>query len=194
MRTVLKGECMKRVLAIAAVGFAAFAAFAGSASANIITITGTTATIDCAPSCQAFTGSGGGGTGPTGAGILSSTIADFYDGTPSSSAFEADRLSILITGSTGLFSAIDATQSPDTPANFNFSTLAEYVVLKVGQYDVFLKNISGGLLTINYVSSPGFGLSHFTEFGQVPIPGAIWLMAAGLAGFGFAGRVKKAKV
>ena len=29
------------------------------------------------------------------------------------------------------------------------------------------------------------------EINEVPIPGAVWLFAAGLAGFGFAGRVKK---
>ncbi len=183
---------MKRLAAFVVASLTAFAAMAGPASANLITIIGSTATIDCAPSCAAFTGAGGGGTGPTGAGILSNTLADLYDGTPSSSAHEADRLSILITGSTGHFTSADGTQSADTPADFIFNTLAEYVVLKVGQFDVFLKNTSGGLLTIDYTSSQALGLSHFTEFGQVPIPGAVWLMVSGLAGLGFAGRKKKA--
>ena len=106
---------------------------------------------------------------------------------------EADRLSILIVGSTGYFSSANGTRSPDTPDDLVFSTIAEYVVLKIGQYDVFLKNTSGGLLTISYVSTKKLGLSHFTEFGQVPVPGAVWLMVAGLMGFGFAGRVGKAR-
>lgn len=185
---------LKNIMSIAA----ATAAFGfGVANANVITIDDGLGTIECTASCEAFTGAGGNGAEPTGAGTLSSLFADYYDGTPSSEAAEANRLSILISGSTGLFSGSDGDRTVGNSGSMSFSTLAEYVVLKIGQVAVFVKNTSGGELTIDYTSFPGAGsgLSHYTEFGEVPevpLPAAAWLMIAGLGGLGFAGRSKKA--
>jgi hypothetical protein len=187
----------KKVLTSALAVFAGAAISISAASANLITIDDGLGTIDCTASCEAFTGAGGNGAEPTGAGVLSGLLADYYDGTPSNEAKEAERLSILVSGSTGLFSASDATKTAGNSGSMSFSTLAEYVVLKIGNVAVFLKNTSGGLLTIDYTSFPGAGsgLSHYTEFGQVsqvPLPAAAWLMIAGLSGLGFAGRRKAA--
>ncbi len=186
----------------AAVAFLALA----PASANVITVAGGNGTITCTgavePACLAFSGgaSGGLGTEPDGAGLLIdgspiTEVAWYYDGTPSSEAAEADRLNILTGGLTS-FDMSDATR--DESPSLMFSTFAEYVVLKLGNVAVFLHNNTGGELTISLSDlGRGFGLSHVTEFGEVepiPIPGAIWLMGAGIAGLGFAGRRKKRPV
>lgn len=164
-----------------------------AASANVITVGGGTATVTCTPNCEAFTGGSPNAQGdPTTAGALSNSVADLYDGVPSNEADEAEKLSILI-GSPGLFTSSDGdkTEPPVNP----FSTFAEYVVLKLANTRVYLKNTSGGELTIWYNQnndSKAGGLSHTTEFGNVvPVPGALWMMGAGLAGLGFAGRKKK---
>ncbi len=178
--------------------FAVAALSFGAANANVITIDDGLGTIECTASCEAFTGAGGDGAQPTGAGVLSSTLADYYDGTPSSESAEANRLSILATGSTGLVAGTDGTRTVGNSGSMSFSTLAEYVVLKIGQVAIFVKNTSGGSLTIDYTSFPGAGsgLSHYTEFGgvsDVPLPAAAWLMIAGIGGLGFAGRKKAAE-
>lgn len=177
---------------IAAAATAAGAALlAQPAFANVITIGGGPATVTCSPSCEAFTGGSPDANGdPTAAGVLSNTVADLYDGVPSNEGDEAEKLSILI-GSPGLFDAADGdkTEPPVNP----FSTLAEFVVFKLGNMRIYVKNTSGGELMITYAENgaTGLGFSHFTEFGQIPIPGALWLMGAGLAGLGFAGSRKK---
>jgi hypothetical protein len=166
---------------------------AAPALANVITVTGTTATVTCTPSCEAFTGAGGSttgppGTGPTGLGTLSSTDAHLYTGNPAGEANEAARLNTLAGTS---FLGTDATRT-DPPPALPFSTLALYIVLKVGDAAIYLKNTSGGLLSIDYAGAPGLGLSHVTEFGVIPLPAAFWLMGAGLAGLSFAAPRKKA--
>jgi len=184
---------MKRLFSIVAAGAAAIASTFGIASANVITVAGSTATITCTASCEAFTfGAPALGAEPNELGILSGSDAWYYDGTPSSESDEATRLNTLAGTS---FSMADATRD-ETPAT-SFSTLAAYVVLKLGNVGVYLKNTSGGMLNISYVSAPSLGLSHYTEFGdvevpEVPIPGAIWIMGMGLAGLGAARRKKKA--
>lgn len=188
---------MKTFLTALVSGAFAMAASIGVASANVITIDDGLGSIECTVSCEAFTGAGGNGADPTGAGVLSSSFADYYDGTPSNEAAEANRLSTLITGSTGLFAGTDGTRTTGTGGSMTFDTLAEYVVLKIGNVAVFIKNTSGGLLTVDYTSFPGAGsgLSHYTEFGRVadiPLPAAAWLMLAGVAGLRFAGRRKAA--
>ncbi|GJL91560.1 VPLPA-CTERM sorting domain-containing protein [Hyphococcus sp.] len=188
---------MKNFVTALVSGAMALAVSVGAASANLITIDDGLGTIECTVSCEAFTGAGGNGAEPTGAGTLSSSAADYYDGTPSSESAEADRLSTLITGSTGLFAGTDGTRTTGSGGSQMFSTLAEYVVLKIGNVAVFIKNTSGGMLTVDYTSFPGAGsgLSHYTEFGgvsDVPLPAAAWLMIAGFAGLNFAGRRKAA--
>jgi hypothetical protein len=165
------------------------------AAANLITITGGAGSLTCngatASQCQGFTGAGSPGE-PTGLGVLSNTAADEYDGTPSSEADEAARLNILAGTS---FTGAQGVRTVGSGGDQTFNTLALYVVMKIGNDAIFIKNISGGLLTIAYDSftGQGSGLSHFTEFGtpEVPVPAAVWLMGAGLAGLGFAGRRKK---
>jgi hypothetical protein len=193
---------MKKTITFAIAGAVAFATALGAASANIITIAGGLGSIDCSPSCEAFAfGAPALGMEPNAAGTLIDGVpateqAWYYDGVPSSEQDEADRLSILITGSTGLFSGADGTRSLGSGGSDVISTLAEWVVMKLGNVVIFVHNNSGGLLEIDYTSfmGEGSGLSHYTEFGEVPnipVPGAIWLMGAGLAGLGFAGRKKK---
>lgn len=193
---------MKTTIKFAIAGAVAFATALGAASANIITIAGGLGSIDCSPSCEAFAfGAPALGNEPNAIGTLIDGVpateqAWYYDGVPSSEQDEADRLSILITGSTGLFSGADGTRTIGGGGSQLISTLAEWVVMKLGNVVIFVHNNSGGMLDINYTSTPGAGsgLSHYTEFGDVPnipVPGAIWLMGAGLAGLGFAGRKKK---
>jgi hypothetical protein len=79
---------------------------------------------------------------------------------------------------------------------FSFSTTAAWIALKLGAGTAFIFN-TAGLLEISYNASGlrGGGLSHITEFGDssvIPVPGAIWLMGAGLAGLGFTRRRKAA--
>lgn len=182
---------MKSKIIAAAVAAVGAALLAQPAFANVITVAGRPATITCTPSCEAFTGGSPDAEGdPTTAGVLSGTGADLYDGQPSNEGDEAEKLSILI-GSPGLFTSADGdkTEPPVNP----FTTLAEFIILKLGDERVYIKNTSGGELLIAYAQNgaSGLGLSHTTEFGQIPLPGAMWLMGAGLAGLGFAGRRKK---
>jgi len=189
---------MIRFLKATAIGAAGLTAMFSAASANTVSIADGLGTIDCSTSCEAFTlGALALGAEPTAAGLLTSTDAWYYDGTPSNEAHEADRLSILISGATGVFSGTDGTQIGGSGGSDMFSTLAEYIVMKIGNVSVFVKNTSGGMLTIDYTSTSGAGsgLSHYTEFGgvsDVPVPGAIWLMIAGIAGLTGASRKNKA--
>lgn len=168
------------------------------AAANVITINGGAGSVTCTPSCSAFTGAGAPGE-PTGLGVLSATNADEYDGTPSSEANEAARLNTLAgTSFVGTDTTqIDGSSSSDGSPDDTFMTLALYVVMKIGNDAIFIKNTSGGQLTIAYDSftGQGSGLSHYSAFGAaapIPLPAALWLMGAGIAGLGFARRRKPA--
>ncbi|NNE39823.1 MAG: hypothetical protein HKN14_02765 [Marinicaulis sp.] len=181
-------------------------AMAGTASANIITVSGSDPdgagpdepiTIDCAPSCEAFTGAGGVDWGgavvdPTGLGTPSMTLADVYDGAP---AGVADELMDINTLAGTSFTAADYSKDDTSPPSM-FTTMAAYIGLKLGPDVIYLINTSGGalMITVDTGDVRGSGLSHITEFGEVeiPVPGAIWLMVAGIAGLGFSSRKKKA--
>lgn len=174
---------------------ASAALLATPAFANVITVGGGPATVTCTPSCEAFTGGSPDGNGdPTAQGVLSASAADLYDGVPSNESDEAAKLSILVTGSTGLFTGTDGDKSAENPSP-SFSSFAEYIVFKVGNDRIYLKNTSFGEVQIAYAlnGATGLGLSHYTEFGEtvIPVPGALWLMGAGLAGLGFGARRKK---
>lgn len=170
------------------------------AAANTITINGGAGSFTCngaaVGACQAFIGAGSPGD-PTGLGALSPSFADEYDGTPSNPVNEAARLNTLAgTSFAGAGGAFDGQQFAGGGGDLTFDSLALWVVMKIGNDAVFIKNTSGGLLTIAYDSfaGQGSGLSHYSEYGAqqvVPLPAAIWLMGAGIAGVGFAGRRKK---
>lgn len=182
-----------RVLAAAA---AMSVAGIATASANVITIGGA-ATVTCTPSCQAIVGGtivDNPGPGLTGtAGSLSSTIGDRYDFSPSNPTEEALALNVLA----GTSFAPGTQTDTGGVGSFSFTTTAAWIALKLGSGTVFIFNAVGAL-DITYAANrlAGGGLSHYTEFGEsdvVPVPGAIWLMGAGLAGIGFARRRQTAK-
>jgi hypothetical protein len=154
----------------------------GSLTCNVGTIT----------YCLTYFGAGGGANGgdPTGFGGLSATNADTYTGSPASEANEAARLNTLAGTS---FTGADGARIIGNGAGQTFTTLADYVVMKLGPVAIFVINVTGGPLTIVYTSSQGRGLSHYTEFGGnvVPLPGAAWLMLAGLGGLAATGRRKR---
>ncbi len=194
---------MKKILVTALSGAMALATSMGIASANTVTITGGLGTITCngtdAGACEGIFGGSLIVTNPgnqvTGGslGSLSATMADAYD---SGNASEANETTAFNTLAGTSFLEADATKSASDPSP-TFTTLSEYFLLKIGNMTVFLKNTSGGPLDVAYTETAGkgAGLSHYTEFGEVPeipIPGAIWLMGVGLAGLGAARRKSKA--
>lgn len=143
---------------------------------------------DCTPSCVGIIG----GT----LGSLSGTAADLYNYNPSDAATEADALNVLA----GTNFATGIQTDAGGVNTLTFSTVAQWIGLKLGAGTFFLNNTSGPVkLFITYLKSAGRagaggGFSHYTEFGAnpIPVPGALWLMGAGLAGLGFANRKKKA--
>lgn len=181
----------RMIAAAAAVSFVAVT----SASANVVTIGGT-ATVTCTPSCQAIVGGSivdmpGPGLSGT-MGMLSSMTADRYEFSPASEAEEALALNVL--AGTSFTTGIRDNSVMDSV--FSFTTSALWVALKLGSSTIFILNDSGGSLTVDWARNGlrGAGLSHITEFGEtvIPVPGAIWLMGAGLAGLGFTRRRKAA--
>jgi hypothetical protein len=195
---------MKKFLITALSGAMAVAASIGVASANTITINGGFGTITCngadAGACEAIFGGSlivtvPGGNQVTGGslGSFSATMADVYNSGNANEANEATAFNTLAGTS---FLEADATKTDGDPSPI-FTTLSEYFLLKLGNMTVFLRNTSGGALDVVYTEAKGMGagLSHYTEFGEVPeipIPGAIWLMGIGLAGLGAARRKGKA--
>lgn len=187
-----------RTVGIAAAAFVCMAA--QSASASVLSIGGGVASVTCTPSCAGIIGGSVvsspslGVTGGT-AGALSGTSAGLYDFSPTDPANEAKALNVLAgtNFSTGVQTDMGGVSS------VTFSTIAQWIGLKIGNSHFFLQNNSGPItLLITYLKSDGrigagAGLSHITEFGssEVPAPGAIWLMGAGIAGMGFASRKKK---
>lgn len=182
---------MKKLIVAALAVVAAYSSLTMPASANIIDVGGGTATVTCSLSCAGFTLGGSPGA-PTGMGTLSAALADQYTLANSNLDTEAAALNTLI--GSNLFTDVDANQV-DTggTSSISFMTLAEYVILKIANSHVFLINTAMNQIAVDYLQTgKAGGLSHYTEFGNaVPLPNAVWLMAAGLAGFGFAGRRKQ---
>lgn len=188
-----------KAIGVAAAAFIALAA--QPAFASTLTIGGGVASVSCSPSCAGITGgsvTSAASLGVTGgtAGSLSATSASLYDFSPTDPVNEAKALNIL--AGTNFTSGVQTDMGGASSATF--STVASWISLKIGNSHFFLKNTAGPVtLFITYLKSggragAGAGLSHITEFGnEVPIPGALWLMGAGLAGLGSAGRRKKAE-
>ena len=181
------------------VAAAALLAMATPAFANTLTVGGGIASVTCTPSCAGIVGgsitSSSQGTATGTAGSLDNASATLYSFSPSNPATEAAALNVL--------AGTNFTTGVQTDAggvnSLTFSTVAAWIGLKLGAGTFFLQNTSGPvtlLITFLKASGPagaGGGFSHYTEFGNaIPIPGAIWLMGAGLAGLGFANRKKKA--
>lgn len=185
-----------RFLAIAAVAALSFGA-ATAANANVITVDGT-ATVTCTPSCKGIVGGSitdNPGPGLTGTlGSLSMMTADRYEFSPASAEEEALALNALAGTmfTTGIRTNVDKSMD----SIFSFTTSALWVALKLGSSTIFIMNDSGGSLMVDWDRKDlsGAGLSHITEFGEtvIPVPGALWLMGAGLAGLGFTRRRKAA--
>ena len=185
-----------RFLAAVAAAALSFGA-ATAANANVITIGGV-ATVTCTPSCKALVGgtiTDNPGPGLTGTpGMLSMSVADRYEFKPASPEEEALALSFLAGTS---FTTGIRTDTPGSPSPYSFTTKALWIALKLGNPTIFIYNDTGGPLTIEWKQNGlrAAGLSHTTEFGEtevIPVPGALWLMGAGLAGLGFARRRKAA--
>lgn len=73
-------------------------------------------------------------------------------------------------------------------------TVAKYILFKVGLNPNYalLRNDSGGALWIDFAQiGQGAGLSHFAEFGVVPLPATLPLFLAGLLGLGFLARRRR---
>lgn len=169
-----------------------------SAHANVVTIGGT-ATVTCTPSCAAVVGGSivdvpGPGLSGT-AGSISAMTADRYEFSPANVDEEALALSVLTGASFATGIRTNVASSFDSA--FSLTTSALWIALKLGSSTIFVLNDSNGPLTIDWARNGlrGAGLSHITEFGEtaIPVPGAIWLMAAGLAGLGFTRRRKTAE-
>lgn len=183
------------------VAAAAFVALAAQpVFASTLTIGGGVATVSCTPSCAGITGGSVtsspslGVTGGT-AGSLSGFSASLYDFSPSNPVNEAKALNIL--AGTNFTTGVQTDMGGASSATF--STVASRIALKIGNSHFFLQNTAGPVtLLITFLKASGRtgaggGFSHYTEFGNaIPIPGAIWLMGAGLAGLGFANRKKQA--
>lgn len=179
------------VRAAASVALAALAALVAlPASANVIIIDGGTASVTCTASCEAFTLGGSPGA-PTGLGTPSGSDADPYSLANSNPSTEVSALNTL--AGTSFTTADHNKTDAGGVSSFSFQTLAEYFILKIGSVHTFFKNTSGGLLTVDFLQTDmAGGLSHYSEVGQIPLPAAAWLMLAGLAGLGFAGRRRRA--
>lgn len=120
--------------------------------------------------------------------------AEVYDIGNNNESNEAAALNALAGTS---FTGADATRTDAGGVGMlNFSTMAEWIVIATGAGQIFIHNETGGAMALNIdfsqFAGTGGGLSHYTEFGTVvPVPGALWLMGAGLAGLGFASRKKR---
>lgn len=178
---------------------AALFSLTGIASANLITIDGGLGTITCngadANVCEAITGGSlvvgnpGNEVKSGTEGLFSASTADAYNIGNASEENEAVAFNTLA----GL--SLLGTDGNQTNPGSIFTTVAKFFTIKIGDMTLFLKNTCGCAIDVVFTptAGTGSGLSHITEFGEVPIPGAIWLMGAGLAGLGFAGRKKKAR-
>lgn len=188
---------LKSIGAVSAAAAFSIIAFASSAMANVITVGGV-ATVTCTPSCSAIVGGsivdsmGPGGLSGT-MGSLSASLGDLYSFSPSNPAEEALALNVLAGTS---FTSGDATENDAGGlGNVTFSTTAQWIVMKLGTAGTFFLFNPVGTLQVAYAKNGlmGGGLSHYTEFGTappIPVPAALWLMGAGLAGLGFARRKK----
>lgn len=189
---------------IAACVAAAAAFFAAPAFANVIQIGSTGATLACSISCAAYTLAGGVDSGgphddvdPTGAGTLAASLAQFYNGSPASAAAQLQRLDILDDGIDNNSTTCSGfcSSAGSLNANNQLTSAAAFLVLKLGPHSVFVYNASGGSQTYTYAlnGATGVGFSGFREFNAavVPVPAAVWLMVAGVAGLGFASRRRR---
>ncbi len=190
---------MKKLLSLVA-ATATIGIFA-LANANPISVNSTSTSFTCnlnaAGACDAIIG----GSIVTGAmnrvdvglssaGTLSSTNADVYDIGANNEENEITALNVLA-GTSFVVADADKTNSPPadmgTTTQWTIDTLAAWVIIKIGAGHLFIENDTGGALSIVFsgIGTAG-GVSHYTEVGGtvIPIPGAIWLMIAGLAGLG----------
>jgi hypothetical protein len=182
---------------------AAIALWGGVAGAATISVSNGPVSVDCSnDSCEAFSGgsitkSGGGrGGNVTGgtAGTLSS-VGDLYLIGNANETNQANALDVLIDGTLGndSFSPISRTETGDA-SSLTFSSLAQYVVFKVGigrnpGDNLFVKLLGAGPVTLTFSKlsgGTGGGLSSYTEYGErppaVPLPAAGVLLLSAFGG------------
>lgn len=123
-----------------------------------------------------------------GTGSTSTTTAGQFNGNPATAVATAGRLNALagtsFAGTGGAFDGADRGNA------LTFTSIAQWLVLRIANDNYFIKNSSGA--GVNVTLANVNGLNQIREFGQVPLPAAAWMMLAGIAGLGFARRRRAA--
>ncbi len=150
------------------------------ANAMVVTISGTLATLECtggvAEPCAGFT-------------LDDPDSALLYSLANNNPATEATKLNELA----GTDYTTGTQYSAGGAETYSFSTDALYFMIKMGAGEAFFKNLTGGLIFLEFLANGtrGGGLSHITAFdgtvAHTPLPAALPLFSSALALLGLIG-------